>query len=89
MAADNQEPVSLAAEFFKMLAAGAHDVAVGTREGRDDPWTSQLFSGLFWGFFRRFVIPEIPPGGVDVFGCNAAVRDELLRLEELNSSLVG
>jgi len=32
---------------------------------------------------------DIPRGGVDVFGCNARFRDELLQLEESNSSLVG
>jgi hypothetical protein len=32
---------------------------------------------------------EIPEGGVDIFACNRLVRDELLKLEESNSSLVG
>jgi hypothetical protein len=31
----------------------------------------------------------MPVGGIDVFGCNRAVRDALLSLEEANSSLVG
>jgi hypothetical protein len=37
----------------------------------------------------RFIQPEMPVGGVDVFGCNAAVRDQLLRLESVRTSLVG
>ena len=39
--------------------------------------------------YRRFVIPEIPKGGADVFGCTRAVRDQVLRLKEGNSSLIG
>src|SRR5207249_11588051 len=31
MAADLQEPVSLARDFFRALAGGAHDIAVGVR----------------------------------------------------------
>jgi hypothetical protein len=30
----------------------------------------------------------MPPGGVDIFGCNRAFRDTLLQCEEANSSLV-
>jgi polyisoprenyl-phosphate glycosyltransferase len=62
---------------------------VGVRTARDDPFFSALSSRLFWWAYRRFIQPEVPRGGVDVFGCDAAVRDALLRLEESNSSLVG
>ena len=31
----------------------------------------------------------MPPGGVDIFGCNATVRDHLLALNEANTTLVG
>jgi hypothetical protein len=64
-------------------------VVVGCREKRSDPLASRLASSVFWRLYKRFVIPDIPKGGVDVFGCNARFRDELLRLEESNSSLVG
>jgi glycosyltransferase involved in cell wall biosynthesis len=89
LAADLQEPVSLVADFHRALAGGDADVAIGLREGRSDPFFSRLFSGLFWWSYRKLVFPDIPPGGVDVFACNRACRDELLKLEELNSSLVG
>lgn len=89
MAADLQEPPELAVEFFRRLEADEADVFVGTRESRQDPWLSRMSSALFWFLYRRFVIPEMPPGGVDMFGCNRQFRDELLRLEEGHSSLIG
>ncbi len=46
-------------------------------------------STVFWAFYRRFVVPDVPPGGLDVFGCTRAVRDQILRMREHNSSLVG
>lgn len=89
MAADLQEPTSLARDFFRRLDAGEADVAVGVREGRSDPVLSGLSSRLFWWVYRKWVLPEIPPGGVDMFGCTRQVAERLLELPERNSSLVG
>lgn len=89
MAADLQEPIALARQFFDALRADQADVAIGVREGRSDPMVSSLASRTFWWLYRKLVLPEIPPGGVDMFGCNAQVRDQLLALDERNSSLVG
>ncbi|MBL9039000.1 MAG: glycosyltransferase family 2 protein [Archangium sp.] len=87
MAADLQEPASLMTGFFAKLQAG-HDVAVGMRTERDDPALTALNAKIFWSFFRRFIMPEIPEGGVDVFGLSARARDALVSLPERNSSLV-
>lgn len=89
MAADLQEPPDLVLEFHRILGGGEADVAVGTRVARNDPLSSRMFSALFWGFYRRFIQKEIPPGGVDIFACTAAVRDRIVELQECNSSLVG
>ena len=89
MAADLQEPEALILDFFRALESEPVDVALGVRTGRDDPLTARLASSVFWWLYRRFVQPEIPSGGVDVFACNRAFRDHLLRLQESNTSLVG
>lgn len=88
MAADLQEPPELLVAFFQSLAADECDVAIGTRDGRNDPSSSRMASALFWGMYRKLVVPDMPPGGVDVFGCNLAFRDQLLALEESRSSLI-
>ena len=89
IAADLQEPTELLLQFCSALQGDGCDVVIGCREKRDDPLASRLASAVFWRLYKRFVIPDIPKGGVDVFGCNLRFRDELLRLEESNSSLVG
>jgi polyisoprenyl-phosphate glycosyltransferase len=88
LAADLQQPVSSITRFFDVLERGA-DIAVGQRSSRSDPWLSQLSASLFWQLYRRFVQPEIPPGGVDSFGCTREVCDILVALPEANSTLVG
>jgi glycosyltransferase involved in cell wall biosynthesis len=89
MAADLQEPPELISAFFAALRADEADIVIGRREGRDDPWRDRMMSELFWRVYRTLVQPDIPEGGVDVFGCNRKVRDTLLQLGESNSSLVG
>ena len=89
MAADLQEPPELVAEFFRTLESEPVDVAIGVRAGRADPLFTRLSARIFWGLYRRLVQREMPSGGVDVFACNRAFRDQLLALGEANSSLVG
>lgn len=89
IAADLQEPPELLLQFLGKLNSNECDVVVGCRENREDPLMSRLASNIFWKLYKRFVIPEIPEKGVDVFGCNKAFRDHLLQLDEANSSLIG
>ena len=87
MAADLQEPPSLIVDFYAALAGG-HDVAVGARTGREDPWLGKSSARAFWWLYRLLVQPEMPKGGVDVFALSRKARDALLALEESHSSLV-
>jgi len=89
MAADLQEPPDLVLSFQEALQSGRYDVAVGCRDSRSDPLRDRLFSTTFWGLYRTLVQREVPRGGVDVFGCTRRFRDEILRLKESNSTLVG
>lgn len=84
-----QDPPDVLLSFLAELASEECDVVVGTRLGRDDPILSKILSAIFWAFYRKLVINEIPKGGVDIFGCNRIFRDELLKLSETNSSLIG
>lgn len=88
MAADLQEPPELVIEISKILFCEPIDVVIGVRQGRIDPLITRISSRLFWGFYRRFVVKDIPSGGVDMFGCNREFRDSLLKLDESHSSLI-
>jgi glycosyltransferase involved in cell wall biosynthesis len=88
MAADLQEPPELIETFQRLLASGEADVVFGHREGRSDPLVSRLLSAFFWRLYRRYVVPDMPAGGVDVFACSRQVRDQLVALTEQQSNLV-
>lgn len=88
MAADLQEPPELAAKFFEVLSTGRADIVFGVRGHRSDPWLSEIASNTFWFLYRKLVIKDMPPGGVDMFGCTSEVRDHLLRLQGIDSNLI-
>jgi glycosyltransferase involved in cell wall biosynthesis len=88
MAADLQEPVDLILEFQRLLATGEADVVFGVRKRRGDPFWSRWLSEIFWRLYRRFVVSDMPQGGVDVFGCTRQVRDRLMELKESHTNLV-
>lgn len=88
MAADLQEPPQLALSFLESLRDDQADVAFGVRDGRDDPPLSKLLSQVFWSLYRRFVMPDIPKGGVDIFAVSDRFRDRLIALRESNTSLL-
>jgi len=88
ISADLQEPLDLAFEFHRILAAGDADIVLGHRIARNDPWGSHVLSDLFWRLYRRFVLPDMPKEGVDIFGCTRTVRDRLLEMKEVHANLV-
>lgn len=88
MAADLQEPPALVLDFHRRLSSGEVDIVMGQRADRADGFATGAASRVFWAVYRRYVIPGLPPGGVDIFGCTAAVRDRLIELPEHTTNLV-
>jgi glycosyltransferase involved in cell wall biosynthesis len=88
MAADLQEPPELMLQFFEVLDREEIDVVFGERIGRIDPGPTRIPANLFWRLYRRYVVPDVPATGVDVFACNRKVADAVLALEAANTSLV-
>lgn len=88
MAADLQEPPDLVVSFQALMASGEADVVFGYRQSRTDPWWSRLSSESFWALYRRYVVPDMPRGGIDIFGCTKQVRDHVIALKEQNTNLV-
>ncbi len=88
MAADLQEPLSLIQSFFDELSSGNSDVVFGQRTARHDGFINTFLSNIFWSFYRKFIISDMPVGGLDIFGCNAKACKAILSIEEPNSSLV-
>lgn len=89
MAADMQEPPEVIRSIFEALESGVCDIALGERVGRADPAMSAVASRLYWSLYRRLIVRDMPPGGVDVFGCTGSVARTLVALPETHTSLIG
>jgi polyisoprenyl-phosphate glycosyltransferase len=88
MAADLQEPPSLILNFFKQLSENKFDIVFGQRMSRNDPPVKTLLSNIYWDFYSKFIISDMPKGGVDIFACNKHVCDSVISMNEINSSLI-
>ena len=88
LAADLQEPADLALTFLDILRRDQADIAFATQSSRDDPWFDEMSSRAFWALYRRWVLPELPRGGVNAVGCTRMVRDRLLQLREPTTNLI-
>lgn len=89
MAADLQEPPELITQFFSILTQEPVDVVFGIRKNRRDPFLQKFLAKTYWMLYKKLIISDMPPGGIDIFGCNAIFKEHLLALQELNSSLIG
>jgi len=88
LAADLQEPPELILQFHEVLSNDKADIVFGCRTKRSDPWMSELTSTIFWLIYRKFVVKDMPKGGVDIFACSKKVRDQLLQFREINTNLI-
>jgi polyisoprenyl-phosphate glycosyltransferase len=88
LAADLQEPADLALTFLNVLMRDEADIVFATRSSRDDGWFDEFSSRAFWSLYRRWVLPELPDGGVNAVGCTRMVRNRLLELREPTTNLI-
>ena len=83
---DLQEPIELFVDFFETLASGDSELALGYRTKRSDPLLSKYFAKFYWWVNRRFIHPNSPQSGFDVFAMNKNVRVAFTKLGELNTN---
>lgn len=86
ISADLQDPPELLPEMVEAWRAGTK-VVLASREAREDPWTSRVFSYLYYRLFRLLVSREMPPGGFDFMVLDRQVVELLSAHAEKNSML--
>ena len=86
LAADLQDPPEVLAQLVPIWRSGV-PVVIATRNSRQDPITSRIFSAIFYRLFRWLVTPEMPPGGFDLVLMDEQVASILVRHAEKNMSL--
>jgi polyisoprenyl-phosphate glycosyltransferase len=85
--ADLQDPPELLIAMLDKWCAG-YEIVWGIRESREDPLMTRLFAHLFYILFRRYALPQMPLGGVNLCLLDRKVVASLGNLQERNSNLL-
>ncbi len=86
ISADLQDPPELLPEMVQAWREGTQ-IALASRESREDPLLSRLFSFVYYRAFRLLVSKEMPSGGFDFLVVDRQVAQLLARHSEKNSML--
>lgn len=86
LAADLQDPPELVLTMMDKWREG-FEVVGATRISRSDPPVTKLLARWYYGLLRRWAVPQMPPGGVDVCLADRRVVRSLGNLQERNSNL--
>ncbi len=87
-AADLQEPTEMILEMVQLWEKG-NNVVLAVREDREEPIRQTFFANLYYRIVKRFVLPQMPKTGFDIFLIDRKVISVLEQLDEKNSALTG
>ncbi len=84
-AADMQESSSLILDMYREWQNG-YNVVLAVRQARED---QSFFSELYYTLTRKFIFPNMPKHGFDIFLVDRKVIKVLENLDEKNSAITG
>ena len=84
--ADLQDPPSLIPELVASWKRG-NKVNLAVRAGREGSKLKNWFADTYYHLIRKWVIPNYPERGFDFFLVDKTVAQELVRMQEKNSSI--
>jgi dolichol-phosphate mannosyltransferase len=88
LAADLQEPPEMLLTMLDKWREGSF-IVWGTREQRDDPLSSRLFSRLYCTLMRHLALGDMPNTGLDLCLIDRKVIETITTMREKNTSIFG
>jgi len=86
-AADQQEPIQLIIDMVAKWREG-YNVVLAERVGRDEPFTTKLFSNTYYSLVRRLAFAKMPKYGFDIFLLDRKACNVICAMDEKNSSTI-
>ncbi len=87
-AADLQEPTEIIREMYQSWLSG-NNVVLACRSGRNESQSVKFFANSYYWMVRKFILPQMPPGGFDIFLIDRKVIEVLERMDEKDSAITG
>lgn len=88
LAADLQDPPTMLVTMLNRWRDGSM-VVWGTREQRDDPWSTKAFSWLYSTLMQKLALGEMPRTGLDLCLVDRKVIRAVVEMREKNTSIFG
>ena len=85
-ACDLQEPASLIIDMYNEWKKGAKTV-IAVRESREDPFTSKIFSNIYYRLVRLMVNKSMPLSGFDTYLIDRNVANMVIDMNDRNSPI--
>lgn len=88
MVDDEQQPYQTIVDMYRLWEQG-HKIIIPHRLTRGDPWSSRIFSSLYYRIMNAFSEVKYPPGGADLFLIDREVIDLLnTRIHPINTASI-
>lgn len=88
LSADLQDPPEIMLEMMDKLKEDVTTV-IAVRQDREESFGQKLFANTYYKLMSKFALSNMPKGGFDVFLINRKIIDEIVKMEEKNTSLTG
>jgi len=88
LSADLQDPPEIILQMMDKLKEDTTTV-IAVRQDREESFGQKLFSNTYYKLMNKFALSNMPKGGFDVFLINRKIIDEIIKMEEKNTSLTG
>lgn len=86
IAADLQDPPELLPQLFRHWQNG-YKLVLAQKTNREDTLLTKLFSGTYHSLMRKWVLPNSPKGGFDLWLFDKTLKEELIKMNEKNFHL--
>lgn len=86
ISADLQEPYELFVNMVGIWAKGKK-LVLAERDEREESKGHTIVSSLYWKFVSKYAVKEFPLGGFDFCVMDRQIRDDLVQINEKNTSI--
>jgi polyisoprenyl-phosphate glycosyltransferase len=84
IAADMQDPPEIIVRLYEHWQRG-YKLVLAHRSDREDGFVTRLISNTFHNLMRRYVLPQSPKGGFDLWLFDQQLKEIILKMDEKNA----
>ena len=88
LSADLQDPPEIILDMYEKFLEG-NKVVLAVRKDRKDSFVQKILSNTYYKLMRKFALKNMPYGGFDCFLIDKKVVENIVKMKEKNTSIMG